>query len=303
MDEQYVFYPPNRAGVIFHLLTIAILALAAAWGLWQAVRASVGLTFVLYLLPFLIALLLIPLLLYRLSSLENSSYVLERDAIRLRWGLRYETIPMTKVHWVRPSTDMGGSLPLPPFRWPGAVNGTRRYPGGSTMIEYMASRSRDLLVIGTPDKLFAISPANMDNFLATYQHFTEMGSLLPLPASSMYPTILVTRLWENRAARYLILLGALLSLSIFVWVSIAIPGIERVSLGISAAGTPRTPIPSIRLMLLPILNTFAFLVDLMIGMVFFRRDKNHNLAYLLWTTSIIVSSLFLVAIYFILQIG
>ena len=303
VDEQYVFFPPNRSGEVFHLTTIAILTLAGAWGLWQAVHTSVGLTFLLYLSPFLVAIPLIPYLLYRLSSLENASYTLERDAIRLRWGLRYEVIPMANVQWVHPASDLGGSLPLPPFRWPGAVSGTRRYPGGTTLIEYMASQTRNLLVIATSEKLYAISPANVDNFLSAYQHFTELGSLLPLPARSVYPTALVTRLWVARPARNLILMGALLSLSLLAWVSLSIPGIEKVSLGITSTGVPRTPIPSIRLMLLPVLNTFVYLVDLLLGMVFFRRDETQGLAYLLWGTSIFVSILFLAANYFILQVS
>ncbi|MFN2234343.1 MAG: hypothetical protein ACK2U1_08940, partial [Anaerolineales bacterium] len=93
MDEQYVFFPPNRSGAIFHLSSITILTLAGAWGLWNAFRVDLGPTFFLYLLPFMIALPLVPILIYRLSSLENASYTLERESIRLRWGWRIELIP------------------------------------------------------------------------------------------------------------------------------------------------------------------------------------------------------------------
>lgn len=300
MDEQYVFFPPNRRGVIFHLAAITILTLAGAWGLWQAFKVNIGLSFLLYLLPFLVALPLVPFLIYRLSSLESASYTLERESIRLRWGLRIEVIPMPNVQWVRTATDLGRSLPRPRFRWPGAVYGTRRYPGGRMDIEYMASQTSDLLVIATTEKLFAISPANADNFLMVYQHFTEMGSLLPPPAGSVHPTILVARLWRTRPARNLVLLGGLLSLSLLIWVSLSISSIEYVSLGITPTGEARTPIPSIRLTLLPVLNYFAYLVDLLLGLVFFRRAETQHLAYLLWSTSIFVSILFLAAVYFIL---
>ena len=115
MDEQYVFFPPNRAGIIFHLVSIALLTLAGVWGLWQAVNIDLSINFLLYLLPFLIALLLVPFLIYTLSSLENASYTLERDSIRLRWGLRSEIIPMVNVQWIRPATDLSSTLPLPFF--------------------------------------------------------------------------------------------------------------------------------------------------------------------------------------------
>ena len=198
MENAYVFYPPKRSGIIFHLAAIAILTLAGAWGLWQAVHSDIGLTFLLYLLPFLVALPSVPFFIYRLNNLENASYTLERDSLRLRWGLRVETIPMVDVQWVRPATDLRGSLRLPPIRWPGAVLGTRRLPGGVTPIEFMAARARGLLVIATSERLYAISPSQPNDLLRAYQHFTEMGSLRPPAPQSVHPTILVIRLWDTR---------------------------------------------------------------------------------------------------------
>lgn len=300
VNEDFTFYPPKRTGIIFHLISIAILTLLGAWGLWQAVHASVGPIFLIYLSPFLIALPLVPFLIYRLNNLENASYTLERDSLRLRWGLRVEAIPMINIQWIRPSSDLQQSLRLPALRWPGSVLGTRRFPGGKTVIEFLAAQSRDLLVIATPNRFFAISPANADEFLQAYQHFTELGSLLPPTPQSVHPTILVTRLWQNRPARYLILLGGLSTLGVLIWVSLAIPELEQVNLGFTPSGSPRPPIPSIRLMLLPILGSFAYLVNLFLGLAFFRRPETQPLAYLLWCTSIIVSIFFMAAVYFIL---
>ena len=155
-------------------------------------------------------------------------------------------------------------------------------------------------MIATTERFFAISPANADKFLLVYQHFTEMGSLLPPPASSVHPTILVARLWRTRPARNLVLLGGLLSLSLLIWVSFSISNIEYVSLGFTPTGEARTPIPSVRLVLLPVLNYFTYLINLLLGLVFFRRAETQHLAYLLWSTSILVSIIFLVAVYFIL---
>ncbi|HBX68648.1 MAG TPA: hypothetical protein DEH25_04510 [Chloroflexi bacterium] len=300
MNNEFVFYPPKRAGIIFHLTAIAALTLGGAWGLWQAVHASVGPTFLLYLLPFLAAVPLVPFLIYRLNNLENANYTLERDSLRLRWGLRLEVIPMAEVQWIRPYSDIKGSLRLPHLRWPGALLGTRRLPGGTTSIEYLAAQARSLLVIATPGRLYAISPANPDEFLQAYQHFTELGSLLPPAHQSVHPTIVVSRLWQNRPARYLILAGALSGLAVLVWASLATPGLEQVYLGFAPDGTPRPPIPSIRLMMLPILNSFTYFVNLFLGMSLFRRRETQALAYLLWGASIFVSILFLTAIYFIL---
>jgi hypothetical protein len=112
----------------------------------------------------------------------------------------------------------------------------------------------------------------------------------------------VTRLWGTPAARYLTLAGAVLSLGVLVWVSLSISGLEQVSLGFTPAGSPRTYIPSIRLMLLPVLNALIYLVNLFLGLAFFRREESQPLAYLLWGTGVFASILFLIAVYFILQV-
>ena len=284
--------------MIFHLAAIALLTLAGAWGFWQSMHADVGPTFLLYLLPFLIALPLVPFLIFRLNNLENASYTLERDSLTLRWGLRLEVIPMNAVQWVRPADDLRESLRLPRIRWPGAVLGTRRLPGGSTVIEFMASKTGNLLVIAVPGRLFAISPESPDDFLRTYQHFIELGSLLPPAPQSVRPTVVITRVWQRRPARWLTLGGALLSLGLLVWVSLLVPRLDEVSLGFFPDGSRHTPVPGIRLMLLPLLNGFVYLLNLFLGVFFFRKAETRVLAFLLWAASVFVSLLFLAAVYF-----
>jgi len=300
MDETYTFLPPRRAGVIFHLGAIAALTLGGAWGLWQAMHTDIGLAFLLYLLPFIVALPTVPFLLYRLNALENSAYILARDSITLRWGLRLEVIPMNAVQWIRPAADLTGALRLPRVHWPGSVLGTRNFPGGSTVIEFMGSQPSALLVIAAPGRFFAISPHNPDEFLRAYQYFTELGSLLTPASQSVRPTIVMTRVWRTPPARGLTLLGILLSLVLLVWASLRIPGLQQVSLGFSSDGMPRTPIPGIRLMLFPILNGFIYLFNLWVGLNLFRRAETRTLAYLLWGASVFVAVLFLVAMYFAL---
>lgn len=276
-----------------------LLLIGAAWGIWQAAHASVGPVFLLYLLPALVALPVLPLLGYRLYTLHNSQYLLERDQLLFRWGLRTEMIPMSEVLWVRPRSDLP-ELRLPPFHWPGALLGYRRLPNGA-QVEFLASRPRNLLVVATTQGLFAISPADVNAFLRAYQRLTELGSLTPVEGESVYPTFLLARLWQARPARYLIGMAALLSLALLVWVSLAVPNYALLPLGFNPDGSPRTPIPAIRLTLLPVLNTIFFIINTVLGLFFFRRRESRLLSYLLWITSLVVSAFFLTAVFFILR--
>lgn len=302
MDETFTFQPPVGAGIIFHLAGILVLLVSGGIGLYRMAYVAVGPAFTLYLILIILAILLVPFLIYRLIILLNAVYQLGRDSIRLQWGLRVEVIPTNTILWIQPAVDLTEKVRYPWFRWPGSVFGKRRL-GGGTMVEYMASRTRDLILVATYERVFGISPADPGEFLRVYQRLTEMGSLVSPLAQSVRPTFLLARIWGTPKARYLILTSFLLSLALVAWVSLVAPTRGEVSLGFQPSGVPRERIPGIRLMLLPVLNTMIWVFNFIFGVFLFRRDDLRLLGYLLWGNSVFVTGLFLIAVYFILHIG
>jgi hypothetical protein len=302
VNESFIFYPPRRRGTIFHVGAIVVLLILAVFGLYRAAYSNVGANFLLYLLPVILAVPAVPFLLYRWNALHNSVYTLERDRIHLQWGLRTEVIPTNSVLWVRPASDLLENLRLPWFRWPGSVIGERRF-SKEFVVEFLASRSRDLILVGTYDRVFAISPEDPASFLQAYQRLTELGSLIPPQPESVRAAFLLARVWQTRPAGLLILLGFILSLGLLIWVSLLVPARPEISLGFTAAGDPREPIDGVRLMLLPTLNAIFFVINFVTGIFLFRRDEQRPLAYLLWGSTIFVTGLFLAAVYFIQKIG
>ncbi|MBC8496404.1 MAG: hypothetical protein ISS57_10705 [Anaerolineales bacterium] len=302
MSETYTFHPPRRMGFLFHLIAILLLIAGGVWGLWGATSAQVGPIFLFYLLPALLAVPFVPVLVYRVYTLRNASYTLERDHIRLQWGWRIETIPTDIVLWMRPASDLEIPLQMPRLRWPGSILGTRNLPD-SRPVEFMASRGGRLILIGTATKAYAISPSDPNAFLQAYQQLIELGSLNPSQAESVHPSFLFARVWGATPARLLLLTGAALSIVALVWAIIAIPKTSQISLGFTALGRPREPLPAIQLMFLPVFSFFAYLVNGSLGLFFYRSDRNHPWAYLLWSNSVLVGGLFLLALYFTLQTG
>jgi len=308
MQDSFVFTPARRFGQLFHIFAVALLSAGVVWGLWQASQALIGPVFLLYLLPVLLAVAAFPILAYRAYALQSGTYVLERDGIRLRWGLRYEDIPMNTVLWVHPASDMSAPLPLPWLRWPGALFGIRRLPGAdsagaTTEVEFMASGARVLVLIATTERIFAISPADQGAFLNTYQRFTEMGSLSPLTGRSVHPTFLLGQVWAAKPARILLLLGLSLCLILIIWVSLAIPTRSEVHMGFYPDGSPGDLVPAVRLFLLPVISIFFFMIDLFLGLFFFRRPAGRPLSYLVWGSGALTPILTLFALFFILRSG
>lgn len=356
MEDESLFPPARRAGLIFQIVLALLLIAVSVWSLSRALNTQLGPLFLLYLFPALVSAALVPLLAYRFYALWRAYYLLGRDGLYLHWGLRAETIPIDQVRWVRRSgealadysdvepghrTPLPGageneqkptaptpSLPLPWLRWPGGVLGSRNLPArnfpGFTRVEYMADRTRDLILIAAGEAIFAISPADTQGFLDAYRRCSELGSTSPLPASSIHPTFLIARVWGTLVARYLIITGLVLNLALLAAVTIAIPARAQVILGFLETAEP---VPAIRLMLLPFLSVVFFLADFFLGLFFFRFDyREHErrqgqvdepeierqavlnqflngkvLAYLLWGSGVLTSLFFLVAVGFILM--
>jgi hypothetical protein len=166
--------------------------------------------------------------------------------------------------------------------------------------------------------MYAISPDDPAAFRRVYQRYAEMGSLTPLAARSVYPTFLVNRVWNEPLARYLLLAGLALSLVLLGWVSLVAPGYDQISLGFNPDGGLRDPVPAVQLLLLPLVNAFFFLTDLILGLFFYRRGDQQNptvalpqgkiipagqvLAYLLWSSGTLTALLFLVALVYLLRV-
>ena len=266
MSNQYVFEPERRWGGSFQAAAIVVLLIASVWGIWRAAQAEIGPVFLLYTTPALISVFLVPLLVYRLYSLLGAYYHVERDGMRLRWGFRIEDIPMGAVLWIARAAELEQRVPLPWVCWPGSVVGLRHLPDGSH-VEFMANGIRDLIVIATQKQYYAISPHQPDRFLETFRRLMEVGSLSPIAARSIYPSFLLARVWRIKSARYLLLASFTLNVALLAWVSLEIPTLNYIYLG---SATASEPVPSVRLLLLPILSGAFFLIDVFLGVFFYR---------------------------------
>ncbi len=287
--------------MILHGSAALILAAIGAVGLWRASLAESGPTFLIYILSALLAIGFLPSLIYRMYALVRARYILARDGISIHWGLRREEIPINLVNWVGSADQNRMALSKPFFRLPGAVLGVQTQVDGKP-VEFLAARDTKLVLIVTSDRIFAISPANETEFLQTYRKQSEFGSLAPIQSISDYPTFLLTRSWADRPARVLIITSAILALGLIVWVSLSIPNHPMTALRLNADSAPVELVPGIRLLLLPVLNTFFFIADLLLGLFFYRRADTQSLGYLMWASSALTSLLFSGAIYFILRV-
>jgi hypothetical protein len=299
VSETFTFRPPRTQGLVYHLLAVLLLAAAGFLGLLQASLAEVGPAFFLFVLPAFLALIFGPVLLYHAYSLWGASYTLERDGIRLQWGLRTEDIPMDTVLWVRPEAALREHLPVPFWHWPGAVRG-QRYLRDGTPVEFLAARPGNLLLIATSGRMYAISPTQPEEFLQAFQTLAELGTISPVAKHSIYPTFLLSRLGSDRRALALIFSGLALSLVLLAWVAMSVRTRATITWQAPTIQAAES-VPAVRLFLLPVLHTAIFIADTLLGLFFYRRAETQLASYLLWSAGLLTAVLFLGAVFFILR--
>jgi PH (Pleckstrin Homology) domain-containing protein len=299
MLETANFPPPRQRGLVSHGAIMAALAAIFVFCLWSVFQTEVGPEFSLYVLLTVVSFLPLPFLGYRAYALLRSDYLLNRNTLRIIWGLRVEDVPISDVEWLRSPAHLSEPLRLPRLRLPGAVLGRRVTPALGE-VEFVASETGKLLLIATARRVFAISPDDPALFASSLQHAIEMGSLAPAPAQSQYPSFLLAEVWNNPAARYLLLAGIFLNAGLFGWVTAFIPRLELVPLGFSALLEPLGPVPATQLILLPTLSMLLFVTGTLAGLFFYRRPGERSLAFILWGAGAASALIFNIAVLILL---
>jgi hypothetical protein len=263
-----------------------------------ASQEPIGLRFTIYILVAALAFFPLPFLAYWLYSLYRANYSLDREKLTLTWGLRVEQIPVSEVEWVRPMEGLASPLNLPFVRLPGAIMGRHRHPDLGP-IEFLASDAKRLVLVATSKRVFVISPQDTAGFMQNIQRAIEMGSLSPSESQSVYPAFVVALAWQSMLARYLWLAGLFLNIGLLAWVTLLIPSLGRIPLGFLPSGEPGDLVPGAGLILLPVVSLFFYIAGWVAGLTFYRRPNHRPLALILWTSGVVSTILFLLAVMFI----
>lgn len=294
-----LFPPPKQRGLLIHGILLLILIVVVVVGFIQLTSADVGPAFLIWLLVSLAAFVPIPFFAYRIFALYRGSYEIDRDSLAIRWGLRVEDIPLSDIEWMRPAEDLTNPLRLPALPLPGALLGIRRHPDLGS-VEFIASDSKKLLIVATAKRVFVISPENPAGLTQTFARATELGSLAPTEAKSVYPSFIVSQAWESGVARYLWLSALFLNIGLFIWASLIIPTTPQVALGVQASGGAVETVPSSQLIIFPVASLLLAVAGWIAGLYFYRWDRERTLAFIVWGSSTFTSLLFLLAVLFII---
>ncbi|MBX3035547.1 MAG: PH domain-containing protein [Anaerolineales bacterium] len=284
------FPPPKRQGLILHGVILFVLIVITIIGFINLSSVEVGPNFLIWLLVSIFAFAPIPFFAYRMYSLWRADYFIDRDSLAIHWGLRVEDIPLNDIEWIRPADDLTTPLTFPSLSLPGGLLGVRRHPDLST-VEFLASDSKKLLLVATAKRIFVISPDDPASLTQTFARATELGSLAPAEAKSVYPSFVFTQAWSNNLVRYLWLVTLLLNIGLFIWASFIIPSASQVILG-----QRPEPSSSSQLIILPVVSLLISVIGWIAGLYFYRWERERILALIVWGSGTLASLLFLLAV-------
>lgn len=291
------FYPRRLRGSIIGGLLLAAVTALIILGVYQLGTTTLSPRTALWAALPLVAAPVAAAIAYRLYGLLTAFYAVDRDGLTLRWGLRLEQIPLTSVQRLKSADTLAPGL-RPPLGlwWPGCIVGEREVEGIGK-VEFLASEgSAGQIVVITRQNQLAISPADPQAFQQAYVAGARMGSLNPLPPLSLRPDFLVARVWSDRIARALLVVGLCLPLVLLGYLAFRAPGLPAtVPFGFDAQGTPSLNAPPGRLLLLPMIGFVCWMTDAALGAWLLRRETTPHLPYALWGTAIAVGGMLWVA--------
>ena len=296
--ENWIYFPPpRRRGLLFCLVGLVLALGVVVYLLASAVSQQPGLPVILMLLGAFLVALPIPFVLYRSYALLQSGYWLGRNGLRLRWGLRFIDLPYDQIVDVARAEELETPLDLPRGAWFGSLVGQRQ-DAELDKLEFMASDRDRLVLLGARDGVYVISPADAQGFVDTYKRESERGSLRPIKPRSVLPSFVLAEAWGEPRVPALLVSGAVLALTLLVFVAVLTPQLEAVSLGFGADGKPLEPVAGVQLFLLPALNLFFYMGNFVLGLLVYRETQGIRLSTIIWAASLLTSLLFLAAILF-----
>jgi hypothetical protein len=123
-----------------------------------------------------------------------------------------------------------------------------------------------------------------------------MGSISPIEAYSSQPAEFIQNVFSYPLARVSLISSLLLTLLLALVTSLLIPLKQIVSMGITPQGAALAPVSSNRLLILPILASFSFVLDVVLGLYYFRKPEHRSVSYFLWIAAMVTPVLLLVAL-------
>jgi hypothetical protein len=247
-------------------------------------------------LSVLLSLAAIALVTYRVYDLTQLRYEFDRNRLLIvRAGTRH-TIPLQSIERVVEVGQAGLRARIRGVRWPGYYIGRGVVDEIGLTLFCGATPPRDQLMVVTPTLAYGISVRDLDAFRQVFTACRQLGPSAEVRLESVQSPYLHWPIWRDRVAQGLMGAGILLGALLFAVLLFRYPGLpDRLPMHYDAGGQVDRIAPRSEAFDLPVIGLITWATNGVLGALFYRRQR--MLSYLAWSGTLIVQSLFLMALW------
>ncbi len=226
----------------------------------------------------------------------NLEYWLDRNALRVRWADKCQVIPLHSIRRIIEGVDEFSLRPSV-LAWPSPFVRTVEGGQGQRLVR-MASVPLDrCLLIETDGGIYAISPADPDEFLEELQALNRLGLSRRLSFQREERTNYYVVATESTAGRWLLAAGLVGCLILFGFLMFRFPQLpETLVFHYNRQGVPDSIRPKSALFLLPSIGLLTYLINSAAGLWMKQRSQPSE-AHLFWAGTLLVQALSFLALF------
>jgi hypothetical protein len=280
------------------LVAIGLLDAGLVWRILRGPHN--GITFV-CASAVLFSLLAIALVAYRIYDLTQLRYEFDRNRLLIvRAGTRHIIPLQSIVRLLEGGQDdvdlLAQDVRLRGIRWPGYYVGRGEITGiGTTLFQGITPPHEQLIVV-TSTVAYGLSVPDLDAFHQVLAACNQLGPSAEVRQESLQAPYLHWPIWRDRVAQGLVVAGVLLSVLLFAVLLFRYPSLpDRLPMHYDEAGRVDHIAPRSEAFDLPVIGLIAWATNSVLGALFYRRQR--MIAYLAWSGTLIVQTLFLMALW------
>jgi len=270
------------------LMTLITLVTAALIGIAASRPISFG-TFIVGVAAAL-GVILVGLIGYWVYGLLGASYLLDRNALEIRWGTSRQVVPTGAIERIFTGEEIEQGIRFYGGRWPGHWVGYGELPEAGPTLFYATRPLAEQIFVATPGLIYAVSPADRQGFLDSLRQRVAMGPTQAIEQSSKRPSVLDWPIWHDWLGLALLGLGLVALVALLAVLSFRFPQLPiLIPLHFGVSGSPDRLAPRVEVFLVPLIGLLTVLVNGTLGSIAYSR--NRVASYMLWGGSILVQVL------------
>jgi hypothetical protein len=229
MPSLTIFRPSSSAGVAVGAAVVAFCYAVAALALYRGLTSEVELAQLVPLVGAGFAFALGCLFLYWTWSCRTLRYVIDRNALSIRWGGVQQVIPLDRIERLVPAEEEAEQPQIDGVSWLGHHVGRAFVPlMGGDVLFYSGHRvMAEVLYVQTPDETYAISVPDHIAFAQTVQAAQTRGPLFDQRQAVHRWGVAAQSFWVDGAARWLAMALVASFVAVLAYVLHDYPGLSQ----------------------------------------------------------------------------